>query len=443
MIEQKDNEMEMLNQPGREGRLATLRKLVQEKELQGIPFTEEVNNHVHTRYSFSPYSPAAVAYYARLAGLQVVGSVDHESVGAAREMKEAAAAVGMGATVGCEVRVHFGDTPFETTRLNNPDTIGNAYMVIHAIPEGSIDTLAKRLRPLNEAREERNRRQVDNLNSIIGDELGTLNYDHQVRPLSWADDGGSVTERHILYALALRVIEAVPRAQKLGLFLRERLEMTLGDQIQQRIEDEENPHRVYDLLGAFKASFVPQFFIQPDERECPPVREINALAQELGAIPAYAYLGDVGDSPTGDKKAQRFEDAFIDELFSTLPGLGYQAVTYMPPRNTKAQLKRVQELAAGQGLMEISGVDINSSRQSFHCPEVLQPEFRHLIESTWALVGHEKATEEDVTAGIFGRNAGGSGSAKEAGTPSGLSERIARFAELGRSAVSGSSAGGS
>ncbi len=439
MIERTGNEMEILNQPGRESRLAALRKLVQEKKPHNIPFTEEVNNHVHTRYSFSPYSPSAVAYYARLAGLQVVGSVDHESVGAAREMKEAATVIGMGATAGCEVRVNFRDTPFEMVRLNNPDTVGNAYMVIHGIPEGSIDLLAQRLKPLNEAREKRNRSELDRLNDIIRGELGTLSYTDEVRPLSWADDGGSVTERHILYALALRVIEAVPEAKKIALFLRERLNMSIAEQIQRRIEDEGNPHRVYDLLGAFKATFVPQFFVQPDDTECPPVREINALARELGAIPAYAYLGDVGESPTGDKKAQQFEDSFVDELFSALPGLGYQAVTYMPPRNTKLQLKRVQELAGVHGLMEISGVDINSSRQSFHCPEVLQPEFRHLIESTWALVGHEKATERDITQGIFGGNPGEGGPAEiaVAGAASALAERISSFAALGRSSIPG------
>ena len=39
--------------------------------------------------------------------------------------------------------------------------------------------------------------------------------------------------------------------------------------------------------------------------------------------------------------------------------------------------------------MEISGVDINSSRQEFRCPEVTLPEFSHLNDRTWALIAHE------------------------------------------------------
>ncbi len=46
---------------------------------------EEVNNHVHTTYSFSPYEPSAAAYAAWKAGLGIVGSIDHDSIGAARE----------------------------------------------------------------------------------------------------------------------------------------------------------------------------------------------------------------------------------------------------------------------------------------------------------------------------------------------------------------------
>jgi len=422
MSNRNTDDIELLNDPQKTVRIAALEGRVADLAAAAIPFSEEVNNHVHTRYSFSPYSPTAVAYHARRAGLRVVGSVDHESIAGAGEMKGAAEIAGIGSTVGCEIRVDFGETPFAERRLNNPDTIGNAYIVIHGVPEGSWNVLAERLRPLNEARERRNRVQLERLNALIAGELGTLEYERDVRALSWAHDGGSVTERHILFALARRVIDAVRDPGMTATFLTERFGIDVPSGAQQRINDPTNPHRAYDLLGVFKAEFVPQFFVQPDGEECPPVTEITALAREIGAIPAYSYLGDVGESPTGDKKAQQFEDEYVDDLFAALRDLGFLAVTYMPPRNTKEQLLRIQELARRYELLEISGVDINSSRQSFHCPEVLQPEFRHLGETTWALVGHEVATAEDPDRGFFG-SIGGGGS---------LGERIERFAELGK-----------
>jgi hypothetical protein len=407
-------------------RLAALRDAF-ESDAGGVrsaPLGDEVNNHVHTRYSFSPYGPSSVAYHARRAGLRVVGSVDHESISAAGEMTEAAAICGIGSTVGCELRVSFDGTPFADKRLNNPDMVGNAYIVIHGVPEGSIEPFAARLQPINAAREARNRRQVANLNSIISPLLGTLDYDTDVRPLSWAHAGGSVTERHILYALAHRVNDEVSSPDQTTTLLRDRLGIDVSARIGECLDNGDNPHRLYDLLGVFKSELVPRFFVSPEPAESMPVAEATKMALELGAIPAYSYLGDVTASPTGDKKAQTFEDEYVDELVPYLPQLGFLAITYMPPRNTAAQLARLQALAQEQGLMEISGVDINSSRQSFHSPESQGGAFTHLVESTWALVGHEIAARDGIDRGIFGD------ASPVTGAP--LGDRIAHFAELGR-----------
>ena len=72
-----------------------------------------------------------------------------------------------------------------------------------------------------------------------------------------------------------------------------------------------------------------------------PAWDFVKKAIEFGAIPAYAYLGDVGDSVTGDKKAQKFEDDFLPELIKEIKAIGFKAVAYMPTRNTPAQLERI------------------------------------------------------------------------------------------------------
>jgi hypothetical protein len=149
------------------------------------------------------------------------------------------------------------------------------------------------------------------------------------------------------------------------------------------------------------------------------------FAESINAIPAYPYLGDIRESPTGDKKAEHFEDSYLEELFDVLTGdLQYTAVTYMPPRNTKEQLKRVQQLAKQHNLMEISGVDINSSRQKFSCPELLEPEYAHLIDSAWALVAHEKLASWKEELGLFHPQN------PLAGSP--LRDRLDVYAGLGR-----------
>ena len=99
------------------------------------------------------------------------------------------------------------------------------------------------------------------------------------------------------------------------------------------LSDPENPHFHYDLIGWIKAELIPAFYI-PATDECAPVADVIALADRVGAIAAYSYLGDVGESVTGDKRAQKFEDDYLDALMDTVADLGFKAVAYMPTRNT-------------------------------------------------------------------------------------------------------------
>lgn len=423
--------MNMINEleaPTKEERIVALRRIVEEKKygFGSFPKSEEVNNHVHTHYSFSPYYPAHAAFQAAAAGLQAVGSVDHDSIAAALETEEAAALLGIGSTAGYELRVSFTGTAVEGRRLNNPDSENIGYIIIHGVPRTVVPRVEEFLKPINQARNKRNRRQVESLNVILGDyDVAPLDFDRDVVPLSLAREGGSITERHILYALSLRLIELFGKGAGLLDALESRFDVAPGSKIREYLGDTGNPHYAYDLLGVMKSSFLPRFFIQPDGSEAISVLEAVRFANELGAIPAYGYLGDVGESPTGDKKAQRFEDAFLDELIAELGRIGFKSVTYMPPRNTTEQLLRVQKLAAEAGLMEISGVDINSSRQSFNCPEVMDPTFRHLNDTTWALIAHEKLAAEEPKFALF--------SADNPLAELSLEERLRRYARLGRS----------
>jgi hypothetical protein len=142
---------------------------------------------------------------------------------------------------------------------------------------------------------------------------------------------------------------------------------------------------------------------------------------------AYAYLGDVGESVTGDKKSEKFEDEYLELLFEVLKELGFDAVTYMPSRNTSAQLKRVKSLCERYELFQISGEDINSPRQSFICEKLKDAEFRNLIDSTWTLIAHERLATEDKDRGMF--------SLKTIEKYPNLNERIKIYAELGKEYV--------
>jgi hypothetical protein len=391
----------------------------------------EVNNHIHTIYSFSPYTPSMAALRAWEAGLEAAGSVDHDSAEAAEEMIAACAELGIGGCSGFEVRVSFrkrrngSKSPFADRKINNPDSEGLVYMTVQGIPSSVRSLVREFLEPIHRERNYRNRRMVQRINEILLSlDLRPLDFQIDVINQSKAAEGGSVTERHLLAAVGRRFVDRYGRGPSLTEFLSKTLGLSITPKQAALLADPQNPHYLYDLLALLKTDFMYRFFIQSDEAECVSVYQVVDFADTIGAIPAYAYLGDVGESPTGDKKAEKYEDDYLEELFDELTDIGYRAITYMPPRNTPAQLERVQRLCGERGFMEISGVDINSSRQSFNCPEVLHPQFRHLIDTTWALIAHERLASVDRNLALF-----------SSGNPlSGLSleKRLGVYARAGR-----------
>lgn len=372
--------MDLLNDKSKKVRLAELESLMKTVKIEAEP--ENVNNHIHTTYSFSPYSPSKAIWMAYNSGLVTAGIMDHDSVSGCREFIEAGKIAGLPTTIGFETRVSLADTALNGRRINNPDQDSVAYVTVHAIPHGNIDKADAFLAPYREKRNIRNRKMTARLSEITG--IG-LDFDKDIYPISQAAEGGSITERHILYALSLKIVNS---GENIPEYLKSKLDIDVPERLCGYLTDKENPHIAYDLLGVLKSELVKDFYI-PATDECPSASELVKFAAEIDAISAYAYLGDVGVSVTGDKKAQKFEDDYLPELFDTIKEIGFNAVTYMPSRNTKEQLMRLKKYCSDNKLMEISGEDINSPRQKFVCEALKLPEFANLIESTWELIKHE------------------------------------------------------
>ena len=351
-----DREITFLNAPSREERLSNLRQLLAQETEKPVVLPQYSNNHIHTTFSFSPYSPTAAVWAARRAGLSTAGIMDHDSIGGAFEFRRAAEMAGVGSTCGIEMRISWKDTPFADKRINNPDQRGVAYMTFHSIRERYFAKTAAFLTPYREKRNERNIRMLANIREKTGI---ALDFEKDVLPLSEYKNGGSVTERHLLFALAKKVLP-------------------------EGTEEEQ-----YRLLGKYKAGLIHDVYIEPTD-ELMSLSEAISFAASVDAILCYPYLGDVTDSPTGDKKAAKFEDDYLDELIAFLPCAGIPAVTYMPSRNTPEQLDRLTALCVRYGLKQISGEDINSPSQSFICKQLAEAKYAHLVDAAWELVEREK-----------------------------------------------------
>ncbi len=376
--------LNLLNAPTKEERLANLKEVLKTTEFPPM-VPQYINNHIHTTYSFSPYSPTAAVYAARMEGLCTAGIIHHASISRAEEFLEAATIIDIPVTIGMECRVSMDGTRLEGRRTNNPDQVGCSYMTIQSVPHDKIGRLTEFFAPYRAARHERNRKMIAKINDLLGMEL---DYDRDVLPLSLGKEGGGVTERHLMYALAMEMVKKVGKGQAMVDYLAS-IGMSLNDKQKAQMLDLEYPFYEYDLLGMLKGAFVPKIYIDATD-ECPKLPEVVALCKEVDAFLCYAYLGDVTASVTGDKKAQKFEDDYLEDVFECLKEEGVKAVTYMPTRNTMEQLERLRGLCEQYGMFQISGEDINTPRQSFIIRAMENPMFANLIEATWKLIEHEK-----------------------------------------------------
>ena len=412
-----EHDVSLVNQGNAAQRIASLQEM-----MKALPFPvmgTDVNNHIHTTYSFSPYSPTAAAYKARMAGLCTAGIMDHDTLGGAREFIKACGLLGIGGTCGVECRVSFEGTKLADRRINNPDQKGVAYMLLHAVPHDKIEETDAFFAPLREKRNLRNRKMVAGFNEMAKETPFHLSFEKDVLPLSLYAEGGVVTERHIASAIAYALEAHAGRGAAFIRCIEESFHKRVGESYAKLFLQENNPYFHYDAIGFVKAELLPDFYVDAHE-ECASVQEVLALSERVGAISAYAYLGDINQSVTGDKRAQQFEDSYLDELFDVIAELGFRAVTYMPTRNTPAQIQRLREKIHEKNFFEISGEDINQPRQSFVCTAMQGKAFDALRDSAWAMVAHERRKE-----GLFS-------DAMCARYPD-LQQRVSAFAQEGKS----------
>ncbi len=401
-IEQLEQRLEDRDLAVRMQAVKELKAALESKQIHRPVSEGYTNNHVHTTFSFSPYTPAMAVWQAIKSGLCTVGIVDHDSVSGAEEFIKAGEVLGIATTVGFEVRTDWSDTPFAGQRVNNPDQLTSAYICAHGVPHSQLDKTDRFLRGIRFAREKRSRAMTERLNGLLRPNGIEISYDKDIVPLSYAEFGGEVTERHMLFALTKQLIEKYGKGEALISFLTGKMGVAMSESQLKLLRDTDYDYYDYDVLNILKGSFVTPIYIDSTTDETPPVADAVAAIRDMGAIPTYCYLGDVGASPTGDKKAQKFEDDYLDDLFPVCRELGFDAIAYMPSRNTIPQLQRVMALCDKHSFLQISGEDINQPRQSFICRQLKEPMFAHLADTAWALVGHEIAASEDIRNGFFG-----------------------------------------
>jgi hypothetical protein len=203
-------QIENLNNDKSDERLNSLRVLknaIDKGDIQKPLFFNDVNNHIHTTYSFSPYSPSKALFMAYMNGLKTAGIMDHDSAAGCEEFIQAGQILDMPITCGIEVRARMDKTELNGRKINNPDQDSVAYVALHGIPHQHIKTIQDFMAPYRKYRNIRNKNMCDKINQIFKKYDILLDFEKEVLPLSLYTKGGTVTERHISYALALKLLD--------------------------------------------------------------------------------------------------------------------------------------------------------------------------------------------------------------------------------------------
>jgi hypothetical protein len=214
----------------------------------------------------------------------------------------------------------------------------------------------------------------------------------------------------LLFALGLKIIEKFSKGEELVNFLK-----TKGyklDEMQTAfLLEKDNPYYEYDLLTVLKGKIKSYYIAATDE--CVDIKELSDFANLSGAIVSYPYYG-----------TSAYEEENLNKLFLKLKNLGINAINYSTELLTKEQIDRLQNLCRHNEFLEIDGYDINSPRQKFENFEFKKEEYSNLIESSWAVIGHERMANLNISNGMF--------TEKAISRSPKLIERQALYAQIGK-----------
>ncbi len=388
--------------------LKALVSAVEKGELKPAENKGGISHHIYTTYSFSPYTPSKAAFMGYMSGLETVGIIDRDSVSGAKEFLAACDMLGIAATFGAESLVKFDSTLLKDVQLNCQEQPSLGYCVLHGIPHQSIDRFTGYFEYYAEKRTDRLKKMTDKYNELLAEYGLNLDFEKDVKSLATVSDGGVLTEEHLLLAVANKILERYDKGKDTVDFLLGELELELNDDQKKYLKDTFNPGYELDMVDILRQDLLPMW-IDADE-ECPDVKEFVKIAKETGAILAYSYTGD--------------EEISAEELLAVLKGLGFNAVTYCPSKLSQDQLEEIKALCVKYDLLQLSGEFVNRPRQAFIEDSVNTEAFSYLKDTSWAVIGHEKAASVNEEFGMFSK--------KIIGKFPTLKERVEYFSSLAK-----------
>ena len=334
------------------------------------------NGHIHTSESFSVFrSPAEAVWQAAREGLAVLGINDHYTVAGHEEFRRACAVAGIAATFSLEAVALDREAADAGLKLNDPDNPGRIYLCgkgVTRVPAESSPEM-QILARMRAALERRNREITGKVTRLFHDRLGATGP-------TWKDvvaltPRGNATERHVAYAVLLRLRELAPQQ---GKPLPEIVTACCGVAPPAGCDDA--TLQIFlraKLLKAGAPCYVPE-----DAEAFVPVAELRRIFLAFGSIPTYPVLGN----------PVLAAEQNIEALLDRLEALGFYAVEVIPHRNTRERLREIVFAARRRWWPVFNGTEHNTPEsRPLLDPFALDAEFEPWFRmSTAVLLGHQR-----------------------------------------------------
>lgn len=393
-----------LNSQSKSERIANLTVLKQieddDKFFIPKPNEHDIKIMLKTEYSSMPFKPTYLAYKLHEAGCVIAGIMDNDTLSGAKEFYDACNILDMKCLIGVEVKTYISRNKKRDIRINNVYQKDIINLCMTCIPINSIEKINNWLKKYRNRRNERNRKMLDLINKKYKYYGITIDFEKDVLPLSKYDEEGTVTEWHLIYALANKLVERFGRGQILSRFLIQELHIPLTEKMKQNLLNvTDNKRYIYDIINILQSE-IKHFYIDAQD-ECCSILEFIKLAKDTGSIVVYRYIGDIIQYVMGEYRVEKFEDSYLEELIAELKELGINAVAYEPSRLTDEQIKRISEICNKNDILQLSGETIYSARQDIKNDILKEEKYENLINNAWALTGNLKAAETGKESGIF------------------------------------------
>lgn len=342
-----------------------------------------MNLHYHSFFSFNAlgYSPLHIVWRAKKEGLGMAGGVDFDVLDAVEELFWGALEAELPVVAGMETRIFLPE--FRTEELSSPREPGVAYYMGNGftrLPQAGTEAF-RTLAILRETAQARNRKVIDRIN-VVGPVM--LDFDRDVVPLTPA---GNVTERHIIQALIFRVESVFPNSDDRIAYWSGKLAIS-HKAIEQAFNNQPD---LADLVRMKLLKHGGMAYIEAGEGDFPRIETVNALIEEMGAIPSFSWLDGTSNGEKDPNKLLEFCQDHGVESFFMVPDRNWNVPDEEERRQKVANFHRMVGVARDHHMPVFVGTEMNKNGQKFvddfDSPYLcsLSP---HFFESAWVLWGH-------------------------------------------------------